>query len=311
MRQIAEIKFHDMRFIMMLAAIAAFFSSCARQKGPKPQDNNNTLLWEVSGNGLAKPSYFFGTMHILCSEDATISPGLQTVINNVGQVYLEVDMDDMGQMFSAMTGMNMTDGKKLSDFYTPEEYSRVKGWFEKNGQLPFNMLEHYKPMMLSSMIEAQAMSCPQQDGMEMRIMGKAADRNLEIKGLETMAFQVALIDSIPYEDQAKELLQAVDSVQTQKKMMAVLVREYKMQNLDSIEALTTSEEGGMEKYLDQMLYSRNRNWIKQFPAIAKEKSTLFAVGAGHLPGKNGVLNLLRQAGFTVKPLENNTTTRKA
>jgi uncharacterized protein YbaP (TraB family) len=309
--QIAVTKFNDMRFLMILAAIAAFFTSCARQKGPEKQDNNNTLLWEVTGNGLTKPSYFFGTMHILCSEDAIISPGLQSVINQVGQVYLEVDMDDMTQMFSIMSAMNMTDGKKLSDFYTPEEYEKVKGWFEKHGQLPFAMLERYKPMMLSSMIETQAMSCPEQDGMEMRIMSAAADRKLEIKGLETMAFQAGMIDSIPYEDQAKELLQAIDSVQTQRKMMAVLVREYKMQNLDSIEALTTSEEGGMDKYLDMMLYNRNRNWIKQFPAIAKEKSTLFAVGAGHLPGKNGVLNLLRQAGFTVKPLVNNTTTRKA
>jgi uncharacterized protein len=300
-----------MRFYLLMAAVAAFFTSCAKPAGPEKQKNNNTLLWEISGNGLTQPSYFFGTMHILCSEDAVISPGLQTVINGVGQVYLEIDMDDMTQILGAFGSLTMTGNKKLSDFYTPEEYQKVKSWFDKNGQIPFAMMERYKPMMLSSMIEAQSMTCPEQDGMETRIMKAAGERKLEIKGLETMAFQAGMLDSIPYEEQAKELLQAIDSVQTQKKMMSVLIREYRMQNLDSIEALTVSEEGGMDKYLDLMLYSRNRNWVAQFPKIAKEKSTLFAVGAGHLPGKNGVLNLLRLAGYTVTPLVNNTTSKKA
>lgn len=301
-----------MRFSLLMAAITAFFTSCSQPAvTPERQKSNNSLLWEISGNGLSKPSYFFGTMHILCSEDAIISPGLQTVINSVGQVYLEIDMDDMMQIFGGLNSLTMTGDKKLSDLYTPEQYSKVKAWFEKNGDLPFSMLERYKPMMLSSIIETKAMSCPQQDGMEMQIMGAASGRKLEIKGLETMAFQAGMLDSIPYEEQAKELLQAIDSVQTQKKMMQVLIREYRMQNLDSIEALTVGEEGGMDKYLNLMLYNRNRNWVNQFPNIAKEKSTLFAVGAGHLPGKNGVLNLLRQKGYTVTPLVNNTVSKKA
>ncbi len=301
-----------MRFPLLMAALTAFFSSCSQPAAtPERQKTNNTLLWEISGNGLTKPSYFFGTMHILCSEDAIISPGLHSVIDQVGQIYLEIDMDDMMQIFGGLGSLTMTGNKKLSDLYTPEEYAKVKAWFDKNGEMPFSMLEKYKPMMLSSMIETKAMSCPQQDGMEMQIMAAASDRKLEIKGLETMAFQAGMLDSIPYEEQAKELLQAIDSIQTQKKMMQVLIREYRMQNLDSIEALTVGEEGGMDKYLDLMLYNRNRNWVNQFPNIAKEKSTLFAVGAGHLPGKNGVLNLLRQKGYTVTPLVNNTVSKKA
>ena len=300
-----------MRFPLLMASLATFLTSCSQPAAPNKAADNNTLLWEISGNGLTKPSYFFGTMHILCSDDATISPGLQNVIDNVGQIYLEIDMDDMVGMFSAMNSLSMTGSKTLKDLYTEEQYAKVKAWFDKNGQLPFAMLEKYKPMLLSSMIEEQAMTCPEKDGMEMRIMSAASGRKLEIKGLETMAFQAGMLDSIPYEEQAKELLEAIDSVKTQKKMMQKLVSEYKSQNLDSINELTQSEEGGMDKYLDLLLYSRNRNWVGQFDAIAKEKSTLFAVGAGHLPGKQGVLNLLRQKGFTVKPIENNTISKKA
>jgi len=316
--QLAATKIYSyMRFTLLMASLATFFTSCSQPSSTKKAlaanktTSNNTLLWEISGNGLTKPSYFFGTMHILCSEDATISPGLQNVIDNVGQIYLEIDMDDLMGMMSAMNSLSMTDNKTLKDLYTPEQYEKVKAWFDKYGQLPFSMLERYKPMLLASMIEENAMTCPEKDGMEMRIMNAASDRKIEIKGLETMAFQAGMLDSIPYEEQAKGLLESLDSIKSQKESMRKLVKEYKSQNLDSINALTTSEEGGMEKYLDLLLYSRNRNWVEQFDTIAKEKSTLFAVGAGHLPGVQGVLNLLKKKGYIVKPIENNTSTKKA
>jgi len=293
-----------MKMNLIMSMLAFLGLSCSSQPAPEKATDNNTLLWEVSGNGLKQPSYFFGTMHILCAGDAAISPNFNKVINKVGQVYFEIDMDDLMQMFGGMGAMGMADGKKLKDLYSEADYEKVKAYFEQNGQLPFSMIENFKPLLLSAMVGEDAMDCPQKDGMELRIMELATKRKLEIKGLETMAFQAGIMDSIPYDEQAKQLLESIDSAGTQKVQMAQLVAEYKGQNLDSIEALTKSEEGGVSKYLDLMLYSRNRNWAEQFGAIAKEKSTLFAVGAGHLPGVEGVLNLLRKKGYTLKAMKN-------
>ena len=290
-----------MTFVFSLLTLLGI--SCSSQ-APEKAANNNTLLWEISGNGLKQPSYFFGTMHILCADDAKISPNFQKVIDKAGQVYFEIDMDDLAQMFGAMGAMSMTGNKKLKDLYSEADYEKIKTWFTEHGQMPFAMMESFKPMLLSPMVSENAMACPQKDGMELRIMELATKKKLEIKGLETMAFQAGILDSIPYEEQAKELLESIDSVGQQKIMMAKLVAEYKAQNMESIDELTKSEEGGMDKYLDLMLYDRNRNWVKQFDAIAKEKSTLFAVGAGHLPGENGVLNLLKKKGYTLTPLVN-------
>lgn len=286
-----------------MSLLALLGINCSSQS-PEKAINNNTLLWEVSGKGLKHPSYFFGTMHILCPEDAAISVNFQKVINKVDQVYFEIDMDDLAQMFGSVGAMPMKDGKTLKDLYNEKDYQKIKTWFTEHGQLPFNMLENFKPMLLSSMVSESAMDCPQKDGMELKIMELANKRKLEIKGLETAAFQAGILDSIPYEEQAKDLLESIDSIGQQKKMMYQLATEYKSQNMDSIDALTKSEEGGMKKYLDIMLYDRNRNWVKQFANIASEKSTLFAVGAGHLPGEQGVLNLLRNMGYTLTPLKN-------
>jgi len=288
-----------------VAGLLAFLGiSCSSQPVPEKAKDKNTLLWEITGKGLKQPSYFFGTMHILCSEDAGISPNFKTVINNVAQVYFEIDMDNMADMFGSMGDMAMKDGKTLKDFYNEAEYEKVKNWFSKHGQLPFSMIENYKPMLLSSMVGESEMDCPEKAGMEMSIMQLATKRKIEIKGLETMSYQAGILDSIPYEEQAKELLESIDSVHAQKIMMAKLTAEYKSQNMDSIDLLTTSDEGGVNKYLDIMLYNRNRNWVKLFTGIASRKSTLFAVGAGHLPGENGVLNLLKKMGYTVTPLKN-------
>lgn len=294
---------------MKFGAVLGLFSfvclqtSC--QSGPEKNADDRTLLWQVSGNGLSKPSYFFGTMHILCKDESAITPNFKKVIDNVGQVYLEIDMDDLVQMIGGMGDMAMKDGKKLSDLYSEADLAKIKAWFQAQGQMPYTMLEHFKPMLLSSMVSEAAMSCEAKDGMEMRIMELAQQRKLEIKGLETMAFQAGLIDSIPYEEQAKDLLEAIDSVEVQQKMMERLVKAYRSQDLDSLDALTKEDEGGVtSKYLDLMLYNRNRNWVAQFKGIASKMPTLFAVGAAHLTGEKGVLNLLRQQGYTLTPMLN-------
>ncbi len=265
---------------------------------------DNTLLWEISGNGLKQPSYLFGTMHLLCADDAKLSFNLKKAIRVADQIYFEIDMDDMSQMLSALKYARMTDNTKLSDLLTEEEYARIRKYFEKNKAiLPFSMMERLKPYMLTSLIGETGMECEKTNGMEMIIMQEAEKYNKEIKGLETAEFQASLFDSIPYEKQAKELLNYIDSIDYHKNNTSELVKVYREQNLQKMEDLTVKTEGGIGEYLDLLVYNRNRRWLQQLRSIL-EKPTLVAVGAGHLPGENGMIKLLRKAGYTVKPLKN-------
>src|SRR5882762_3643442 len=86
----------------------------------------HTLLWEISGKGLTKPSYLFGTMHVLCADDASLSDSLKSVIAHCDEVYFEINLSDMSGMMSAMKYMRMNDSKKLSDLLSPRDYERVK-----------------------------------------------------------------------------------------------------------------------------------------------------------------------------------------
>ncbi|MFT3823483.1 MAG: TraB/GumN family protein [Chitinophagaceae bacterium] len=271
----------------------------------KKNSVNNTLLWEISGKGLKKPSYLFGTMHILCADDAQLSTGLKNIIKNSDVVYLELDMDNKEEILGAVEYLRMTDGTKLSDLLTKEEFARVENYFKTSKfPLPVFMLNRFKPYLVTALIGEQLMDCEKKNGMEERIMEETKLYSREIKGLETMKFQAGLFDSIPYEKQAKELMQYIDSLDNYRKVNQQMVDAYKTQNLEYMDELIHKSDPGLEEYLDLLVYSRNRNWVKQIPEIINNQSVLFAVGAGHLPGKQGVISLLRKQGYTVKPLKN-------
>ena len=286
------------RHFLLLAA--GLFTAClAFAQTP------HTLLWQISGNGLSRPSYLFGTMHVLCADDATLSDSLKSVIAGCDEIYFEIDLSDMSALMNSMKYMRMNDSKKLSDLLSADDYQKVKHYFDQHaGMLPFGMLERFKPLLISSLIEEQDLSCQTTDGMEFMIMKEGRPYKKTVKGLETAEFQAALFDSIPYEQQAKDLVNYIDSMDEYKKATIELASLYKEQDLDKIDELTLKGDPGMNGYMDLLLYDRNRKWAKALKGLLPGKSLLVAVGAAHLPGDNGVINLLRKEGYTLRPVKN-------
>ena len=195
----------------------------------------HTLLWKISGKKITHPSYLFGTMHVLCSKDAALSDSLKTAIARVDEIYFEINLSDMAGMLNSMKYMRMNDSKKLSDLLKPDEYARVKDYFARHSSmLPFSLLERFKPMLISGLVEEQALDCETTDGMELIIM-KESNKRKPVNGLETAEFQAGLFDSIPYETQAKELVNYIDSSDQNKQMTRQLVDLYNRQDLDGID----------------------------------------------------------------------------
>lgn len=265
----------------------------------------HTLLWRISGKGITRPSYLYGTMHVLCADDVVLSDSLKAVIAHCDEVYFEINLSDMAGMLSSMKYMRMNDSKRLSDLLKPDDYAKVKDYFSKHASmLPFGMLERFKPMLISGLIEQQGMDCQTADGMELMIMKEGRPYHKPVRGLETAEFQAGLFDSIPYELQAKELVNYIDSADENSKMMRDLVQLYKNQDLDGIDKLSQKDDNGINGYMDMLLYNRNRKWAKELDSLLTKRSLLIAVGAAHLPGTDGVIELLRKEGYTVEPVKN-------
>jgi uncharacterized protein YbaP (TraB family) len=266
---------------------------------------NHTLLWEISGKDLSGPSYLFGTMHILCDSLALLSDELKGRIDSCTEVYFEIDLDNMKEMLQVMRYVQMDSGVVLSDLISAEEYGRIEKYFSQhNTALPFFMLKRMKPFFVSSLLEEQSMDCPQKKGMEQVIMAEAKKNKKPIHGLESASFQASLFDSIPYRLQARELLNYVDSISYYKGNAQQMAQVYRQQDLSRLDSLVQKSDPSMDKYMDLLLYGRNRNWVSKMPAIMQKSKVLFAVGAGHLVGEQGLISLLRAQGYTLTPLPN-------
>ncbi len=271
-------------------------------------EENNTLLWKISGNGIEKPSYLFGTVHMICKEDAYLSNNLVKAIENADRVYLELDMDNLFEMVGAMMKMKMKNDTTLADLLTPQEYKRIKEYFESNvSMLPFSVLETYKPLLASALLMESSMVCDAQVAMEQLVMEAAKKYEKRIEGLESMAYQMSIFDSIPYKLQARELLKSISADNKElddKKEMKALMDAYKEQDLKKLGDMISKSDQEMMQYQDILLINRNINWVEKLKKLLKDKSLVIAVGAGHLPGEKGVINLLRKEGYKVTPVEN-------
>ena len=304
----------------LLVCVALLPTACA-QKNIKPASNiayaknNNSLLWEITGKGLKQPSYLFGTIHLICKDDAVLSAALKTIIATVDKIYFEINMDNMMmEALSMMSKMNMKNGNTLKTLLNDKDYTMVKKYFtEKNAMLPFSMVEKMKPLFSQSLLAKDGMDCDGTDGMEMKIMAENKNNanKKETAGLETAAYQMSIFDSIPDKEQADALVKSITATvngnkNDDKESMASLTKLYKAQNLDSIVSMMNADKDALTfKYADAMLYRRNSNWIPVIEKVIKDKTALFAVGAAHLGGPGGVIDLLKKAGYTVKAIKNN------
>jgi uncharacterized protein YbaP (TraB family) len=260
------------------------------------------LLWEISGRGLAKPSYLFGTIHLICPTDFSLSDSLKSTLSRTQQVALEMDMDDPGMMAGMMKTMNMTAGNELKKLVTQQEYERLDRFFKDSVHVGLAMFERAKPFVLMGPLFNTVLDC-QPQSYEMALVELAGKQKTEVIGIETLEEQMAIFDTIPYKDQAKMLLNLIDSLPSARKEFKTLIALYKAQNINQLYGMTLKSEFGMEGNEEVMLFARNRKWIPRIRRIASAKPTFFAVGAAHLGGEKGVIALLRKEGYQVRAVK--------
>lgn len=263
----------------------------------------NTLLYELSGNGLEKPSYIYGTIHLMCESDFAFSDQLNEKLGEAEQIVLELDMDDPSMMMKMQQNMAMKGGEQIKDLVSAEEYDKIKSYFQNSLGMPLDQMGMMKPFILSSLLYPSMLGCPIKS-YEMEFVQNAKANSKEVLGLETVEFQMGIFDDIPYADQAEMLVQMIDEMDIAKVEFAQLVEAYKKGNLDELSAVMEESTFDMgEQAMEKLLNDRNEKWVPLIGEMAAQKSSIFAVGAGHLGGEEGILKLLAKAGYTITPIK--------
>ena len=279
---------------------------------------NAQLLYRISGNNLAKPSYIVGTYHLAPSAFTDSIPGLRAAIDEVGQVCGELDMkllmspENVAKMTQAMM---LPEGQTLQTLLSEEEQGRLNVLLKElmgvdlTNPMMASQLGKFSPSALSTqlMVLMYMKIHPgfnTNDGIDEYLQTAGAEKGKKIAGLETVDDQVkALFQSTPLDRQKQLLMCMVDNKDYQLHMAEQLVSAYFSQDLERIEAMEDEKLGNSCDSTDEeesiLIYNRNAAWAKQMPAIMAETPTLFAVGAAHLIGEKGVLTLLKNAGYQI------------
>jgi uncharacterized protein len=263
--------------------------------------NNNSLLWKISGNGIKQPSYLFGTIHLICADDYTWTPAMQKAFDSSIKVAFEMDMDDPGLLMNIAKGMLLDKGKSGKDLYTEEDYKQLAEYAKDNG-IPAEMIDTNEPFSLLSMLYMKMLSCSVPESYEGNIMKLALQGSKEIVGLETVDEQLAVINSMSDDSIGHTVVEMIENMEAYKIQYQQMIDLYKKQNLPELHRLLL-ETPDYKSDLNTLLYDRNAKWISGIETLAKAQPTFIAVGAGHLWGDKGVIALLKKKGYKVEPVK--------
>lgn len=266
------------------------------------------ILWKVSGNGIDKPSYILGTHHIASIDICDNIEGFNNAYANVEQVIGEVDTEKLnsaGTQMKMLSHMQMPKGQKLSSLYTEDQLKVIDEFVSSVLGVGIQSFNTYKPAMLSSTIQVIIATrvfpdFNAQKGIDSYMQTKAKKDKKTVKGLETIEFQINLLYNEPLEKQAADLLEMAQMGKEVEELILKLTESYHKQDIESLWEMTI--EDTPEEDIEKLIYSRNRNWIKQMKDIMPDTPTMFVVGAGHLPGNEGLLELLKKEGYSLSPV---------
>lgn len=300
------------QFLRSIATfVAAFFLTFFAGAQTAPTVDENSLLWEISGNDLPEPSFLFGTIHMIPAEHFDLSESAKVAFDKAQRIAFEIDTENMNNPMAALgllDRITMQGDTSLSDLLTEDEYQQVSDHFDNLG-IPLAFMHRIKPMFLTIFAsEDLDMLSPasKQDikSYELELTNRAKEQQKDILGLETVDFQLSLFDSIPYQAQAQMLLDAIRSESGEADgSFDEMVDLYLREDIVGMQALMQGENGGtMGAFEELLLLRRNRSWIPLMQELMTDGPVFFAVGAGHLAGEEGVIALLRNAGYILKPL---------
>lgn len=264
------------------------------------QESKNSLLWEITGNGLKKPSYLFGTFHLMCSTDFSFTPVLTEKLRSTEQLYLEIDLSKPGIQQELMLQMRLN-GTSL-DKEMGEDFNAINTKFQQITGIPLSSFKLFKPFLGVSMLTLKTVPCAETIQPESIFMESAKQASLPILGLESIADQAAAINHQPLSDQIQDLKKMINNFDSVKIQMKNLIQIYQLNNIDSIYQFM-QQQNMTDAFEQTMLIKRNKNWVPNIIEAISAKPSFFAVGAGHLGGKEGVIELLKQKGYRLQPLK--------
>ena len=291
-------------FVYISLILGFTVSSYANQQLIGPEDSLKTsLLWEIKGKKVKSPSYILGTMHLISQEKFLFPDHLKEKVKSSDLLVMEIG--GISEQMEMAKLLFLEEGN-LFDHFTEEQTDSILNFVEENLNMSKEQVKstfgRMKPMALIQLFSRESFG-ESPASYEMSLEKIAKEHEIEVRGLETVEEQMAIFDSMTMEDQVKMVMQALRDSDESAKATDRLIEVYLSQDIEKIYELLGEEGGDMMNYEENLLTNRNQNWIPQIKKLIKKNKSFIAVGAAHLGGENGVINLLRKEGYEVVPVK--------
>jgi uncharacterized protein YbaP (TraB family) len=262
---------------------------------------NAQLLYRISGNGLTQDSYVFGTIHTMPKEDFEMPKKVMDALKSCETIALEIDMNmSISEQIELAKMTLLPNGETLKDYMSDSAYIKLKSYCMDSlswKESKFDQYAHMKPFFFSSVVLQEKIG--KQKSFEMEFDKLAKKYKKPLIGLETVMYQMETIDRISVKDQ----LQFMDDFSNMSEF-DVLFKLYEQEDIQGLYKMISSETDMLPEFNQWFLDVRNANWIPVIEKQISKEATFIAVGAGHLGGTNGVLELLKKQGYTVTGINN-------
>ncbi len=295
-----------MKLASIVALILVFIISCTstedvhtlNQYEDIVVNNGNSLLWKIEKEG-HQTSYLFGTMHMIDEVYFNITPHLQYIIENSDQVIMEIG--GQPNPLEALSLITLK-GETINDYFTKIELTELVKFMDNElGVSPKQFHMTYtkmKPFLILQSI-TQAFFSKNAKSYDLSIMKTSQDNEIPIIGFETMEQQLGFFDLIPNKAIASMVMTSVKNFEKEKEGTQKLMKFYSKEQVDKFIPLMKDQSPEFMAFEDIFLTNRNKAWIPTILAETRDKSCFIGVGAAHLFESNGVIQLLKNEGFTL------------
>tara|TARA_R110000737_G_scaffold345455_1_gene373978 strand:+ start:54426 stop:55304 length:879 start_codon:yes stop_codon:yes gene_type:complete len=286
---------------VLLTILIAFFSGFIFSQVKEIPAMGN-VFWEISNKDNKNVSYLFGTIHLIDKDKYVLPKTVTKRLEKSDLVIMEIaNLDDQSGMMEMITLKKgrMTD--VLSKIQRDSLYDFTERKFGMDSSMFESSMGKFKPVFFMQLPYASLlMRCESYDK---NLNALAQMKDIPIEGLETAEEQLGYFDNLSSEMQAKMIMQVIHDTSDLKKTWNDMQELYLNQQVSDMLTFNSGGADVMQFYEKTLSSDRNLRWIKTLSTRLNEKSTFIAVGAGHLPGDEGLINLLRKEAFIVSPVQ--------
>ena len=289
--------------LVVSSAIIALTTLFSCQLFSKEKTPESSMLWKIERDDLKHPTYMLGTMHLINKEYFYFPEKLKNLITGSQQLIME--LEGLPDQAAAIELMRLPDSLSLSDYFTTEEMDLVYQFAKDDMNMTREMFDltfgKMKPFIILQLITQKQFE-GETESFEMTLMSLAKEHKIKTLGLETIQQQIGFFDIIPAKEFGNIIKSYFENADSLKEQTIIMQQIYRSGDLDSLARYMVESSPELMEFEDILLTNRNIAWAPQIVKFIFEKPSFIAVGAAHLAGENGLINLLRKEGFTVTPV---------